>query len=286
MKTPVLKTFENPAEMQAQSRKWRESGKTIGFVPTMGALHQGHLELVRASARENDLTVVSIYVNPTQFGPHEDFNQYPRTLEADLALLSDEKVSAVFTPNNKTMYPKDFAAQVSVSGSLLWNLCAPFRPGHFEGVCTVVVKLVNAVEPTRLYLGQKDAQQAAILRRVLRDLDFGLETVICPIVREPDGLAMSSRNKNLSLEARAAAPVLYKALKVGKSIVELGETDTEKVLDEIKNVIKDERSVKIQYLEAVHSDSLTILRRVEPGKTLIALAAHLDKVRLIDNIVV
>ena len=286
MKIPALKTFENPADMQAQSQKWLQLGKTIGFVPTMGALHQGHLELVKTSVRENDLTVVSIYVNPTQFGPQEDFNQYPRTLETDLALLSEEAVSAVFTPNNKTMYPNGFSTQVSVTGSLVQNLCAPFRPGHFEGVCTVVVKLVNAVEPTRLYLGQKDAQQAVILRRVLSDLDFGLETVICPIVREPDGLAMSSRNKNLSLEARAAAPVLCKSLKVGKSIVELGEMDADKVLEEIRKVIKDERSVKIQYLEAVHSDNLTILHRIESGKTLIALAAYLDKVRLIDNIVV
>jgi pantoate--beta-alanine ligase len=283
---PPLKTFEKPAEMQAQAKKWLEAGKTIGFVPTMGALHQGHMELVRASRRDNDVTVVSIFVNPIQFGPQEDFHRYPRTLKADLDLLKAEKVPAVYLPNDRAMYPKAFATKVTVSGSLLSGLCAPFRPGHFDGVATVVVKLVHAVEPTRLYLGQKDAQQAAILRRVLRDLDFGLETVICPIVREPDGLAMSSRNKNLSLEGRAAAPVLCKALKVGKSIVDLGETDTEKVLEDIKNVIEEERLVKIQYLEAVHAENLTPLRRVEPGKTLIALAAHLDNVRLIDNIVV
>lgn len=281
-----LKTFEKPTEMQAQAKKWLESGKTIGFVPTMGALHQGHMELVRASNRENDVTVVSLFVNPIQFGPQEDFRQYPRTLKADMELLKEEKVSAVFLPNDRVMYPKAFATKVSVSGSLLSSLCAPFRPGHFDGVTTVVVKLVHAVEPTRLYLGQKDAQQAVILRRVFQDLDFGLETVICPIVREPDGLAMSSRNKNLTLEGRSVAPVLYKALKVGKSIVDLGETDTEKVMEEIKKVIKDERQVKIQYLEAVHADSLAPLRRVEPEKTLIALAAYLDNVRLIDNIVV
>jgi pantoate--beta-alanine ligase len=184
------------------------------------------------------------------------------------------------------MYPKGFNTRVSVGGTLLENLCAPFRPGHFEGVATVVVKLVNAVQPNRLYLGQKDVQQAIILQRVLRDLDFDLKVRICPIVREPDGLAMSSRNKNLSLEGRAVAPVFYKALKVGKSIVDLGETDAEKVLDEIKNVIQDERSVKLQYLEAVHLESLSLLRVIEPGKTLIALAAYLDNVRLIDNIVV
>lgn len=281
-----LKTFEKPAEMQAQAKKWIKAGKTIGFVPTMGALHQGHMELVRASNQDNDITVVSLFVNPIQFGPQEDFQQYPRTLKADMELLKEEKVQAVFLPNDRVMYPKAFATKVSVSGSLLSSLCAPFRPGHFDGVATVVVKLVNAVEPTRLYLGQKDAQQAVILRRVFQNLDSGLETVICPIVREPDGLAMSSRNKNLTLEGRSVAPVLYKALKVGKSIVDLGETDTEKVLEEIKNVIKDERQVKIQYLEAVHADSLAPLRRVEPGKTLIALAAYLDNVRLIDNIVV
>jgi pantoate--beta-alanine ligase len=244
------------------------------------------MELVRASRRENDATVVSIYVNPIQFGPQEDYHAYPRTLEADLELLAEEKVGVAFIPNDRVMYPKGYSTKISVSGPLLLNLCAPFRPGHFEGVATAVVKLVHAVEPTRLYLGQKDAQQAVILRRVLSDLDLDVETVLCPIVREPDGLALSSRNKNLTLEGRAAAPILYKALRVGKSIVDLGETKAEKVTGKIKEVIKDERRIKIQYLEAVHAETLETLRRVEPGKTLIALAAFLDNVRLIDNIVV
>jgi pantoate--beta-alanine ligase len=286
LKSHSVKIFEDPLAIQAQGAKWRKAGKSTGFVPTMGALHQGHMELVRASQEENDVTVVSIYVNPIQFGPNEDYNRYPRTLEADLGLLKDGKVGALYLPDNRVMYPKGFNTRVSVGGTLLENLCAPFRPGHFEGVATVVVKLVNAVQPNRLYLGQKDVQQAIILQRVLRDLDFDLKVRICPIVREPDGLAMSSRNKNLSLEGRAVAPVFYKALKVGKSIVDLGETDAEKVLDEIKNVIQDERSVKLQYLEAVHLESLSLLRVIEPGKTLIALAAYLDNVRLIDNIVV
>ena len=286
MKSSSVKIYETPDAMQVQETKWRKAGKSIGFVPTMGALHQGHMELVRASLEENDVTVVSIFVNPIQFGPNEDYNHYPRTLETDLGLLKRDKVTALYLPDNRVMYPKGFNTRITVVGTLLENLCAPFRPGHFEGVATVVVKLVNAVHPTRLYLGQKDAQQAIILQRVLRDLDFDMEVRICPIVREPDGLAMSSRNKNLSLEGRASAPVLYKALKVGKSIVDLGETDTEKVLDEIKNVIQDERSVKLQYLEAVHSESLVLLRAIEPGKTLVALAAYLDNVRLIDNIVV
>lgn len=286
MKAPAPRTFEDPGVMRTQARKWRKSGKTVGFVPTMGALHPGHLELVRASRSANDLTVVSIYINPMQFGPQEDYNRYPRTLEADLALLTEEKVDAVYLPNNRVMYPKGFATTVSVSGSLISSLCAPFRLGHFEGVAMVVVKLVNTVLPTRLYLGQKDAQQAVILRQVLKDLDIELESVFCPIVRESDGLAMSSRNKNLTLEGRASAPVLYRALKVGKSIVDLGETDVEKVLEEVRKVIKDERAVKIQYLEAVHQENLSPLRKIVPGMTLIGLAAYLDNVRLIDNIVV
>jgi pantoate--beta-alanine ligase len=279
-----MKTIVNPSQVQTLVRKWHQAQKTIGFVPTMGALHEGHLELVRACRKQNKVTVVSIYVNPLQFGPREDYNQYPRTVEKDMELLEKEKVHLVYTPTNKEMYPKGFSTDVKVKGALVEGLCAPFRPGHFDGVATVVVKLLGAVQPDRLYLGQKDAQQAAVLKRVIADLDIATQTVVCPIVREHDGLAMSSRNQRLTLEGRKIAPILYRALKVGKSIVDLGETSAEKVLGEIKKVITDERKVKLQYLDAVHAESLEPVWEIKPG-TMIALAAYLDNVRLIDNII-
>jgi pantoate--beta-alanine ligase len=281
----TLKVIADPSLVQSQSRKWLQSKKSIGFVPTMGALHEGHLELVRRARKENDHAVVSIYVNPIQFGPNEDYNNYPRTLPNDLALLEKEKVSLVFTPSNKEMYPKGFSTLVKVKGGLVQGLCATYRPDHFDGVATVVVKLLASVCPTRLYLGQKDAQQAAILRQVVLDLDLGVETVICPIVREFDGLAMSSRNKRLTMEGRKTAPVLYKALKVGKSLFDLGEVETLKVLSEIKKIILEEKSVKLQYLEAVNSKTLEPVSRIEKG-SLLALAVYIDGVRLIDNIVI
>jgi pantoate--beta-alanine ligase len=280
-----MKTIVKPSEIQRLAEKWRQSKKTIGFVPTMGALHEGHLELVRACRKQNKITVVSIYVNPLQFGPKEDFNQYPRTMEKDLELLQKEKVNLIYAPTNKEMYPKGFSTDVKVKGTLVEGLCAPYRPGHFDGVATVVVKLLGAVRPHRLYLGQKDAQQAAVLKQVVADLNIDTHVVVCPIVREHDGLAMSSRNRNLTLEGRKIAPILYKALKVGKSIVDLGETGAEKVLDEIKKVIADERKVKLQYLDAVNAESLEPVWEIKPG-TMIALAAYLDNVRLIDNIVI
>ncbi|HVZ80850.1 MAG TPA: pantoate--beta-alanine ligase [bacterium] len=278
-----MKVLAKPHEVQALAVQWRRKGRSIGFVPTMGALHEGHLQLVRRSRKESDITVVSIYVNPLQFGPHEDYQQYPRVFEQDLALLKKEKVDLVYHPTNHEMYPKGFHTTVEVDGSVVRGLCARVRPGHFNGVATVVVKLLGAVQPHRLYLGQKDAQQVAVLTRVLTDLDIPVLVVPCPIVRERDGLAMSSRNLRLSPVARGVAPVLYRALKVGKSIVDLGETDPKKVLAEVRKVIKDEKSVKLQYLEAVKLPDLEPADRIKPG-TMIALAAYLDGVRLIDNI--
>lgn len=280
-----MKVLADPRLFHEQSRKWRLAKKSIGFVPTMGALHDGHLDLVRICRKHNKVTVVSVYVNPLQFGPKEDFNQYPRTLQKDLELLKAEKVHAVFTPSDKEMYPEGFSTAVEVKGSLVAGLCAPFRLGHFNGVATVVVKLLGAVAPDRLYLGQKDAQQVAILKQVIRDLNMGVKTVVCPTVREHDGLAMSSRNQRLTLEGRKIAPVLYKALKVGKSIVDLGEGRAEKVLNEIRKVIEVERSIKLQYLEAVNAETLVPAKEIKPG-TMIALAAYLDNVRLIDNIII
>jgi len=280
-----LKVTADPPLVRNQSRKWLQNTQTVGFVSTVGALHEGHLELVRQAGKENDHVVVSIYVNPLQFGPGEDYHNYPRALAEDLAMLEKEKVGLVFTPSNKEMYPQGFSTLVKVQTALARGLCASFRPHHFDGVATVVVKLLGVVCPTRLYLGQKDAQQAAILRQVILDLDMGVETVICPIVREYDGLAMSSRNKRLTLEGRKTAPVLYKALKVGKSLFDLGEVEAPKVLSEIKKIIQEEKSVKIQYLEAVDGLTLQPISRIKKG-SMLALAAFIDDVRLIDNIVI
>ena len=279
-----MKTIVNPAEVHSLVRQWRQAKKSIGFVPTMGALHEGHMELVRASRRQNHVSVVSIYVNPLQFGPHEDFSQYPRTMEKDLELLRREKVQLVYAPTNLEMYPKVFSTEIKVGGPVVKGLCAPFRPGHFNGVATVVAKLLGAVQPNRLYLGQKDAQQVAVLKRVVQDLNMDVTPVVCPIVREHDGLAMSSRNQRLTLEGRKIAPVLFRALKVGKSIVDLGEAVPEKVLEEIRKVITEERKIKLQYLEAVDAETLEPSKKIGSG-TMIALAAYLDNVRLIDNIV-
>ncbi len=281
-----MKLITKAQTMLDQSLKWRQEKKSIGFVPTMGALHAGHLELVKVSKKENQITIVSIFVNPTQFGPSEDFLRYPRTLDKDRELLKPLKINALFNPNKREMYPPVFSSKVIVSGSLVRNLCGPHRPGHFDGVATVVAKLLAITQPTRLYLGQKDAQQTAVLKQVIKDLNIPVIPIICPIVREHDGLAMSSRNLNLTLQGRKIAPTLYRALKVGKSIVDLGESDLTKVIKEIKKVILENNRFELQYLEAVDSENLEPLKRIKPGHTLIALAAYLDNVRLIDNIIV
>jgi len=280
-----MKVLSDPKKMQAYSQAFRSKGRSLGFVPTMGALHEGHLELVRASRRKDDVTLASIYVNPLQFGPKEDFKKYPRRLAADLGLLAELKVDAVYTPSNKGMYPEGFSTQVQVRGSLVRGLCAPYRPGHFDGVATVVVKLLGAALPTRLYLGQKDAQQVAVLKRVVGDLDMEVEVVACPTVREKDGLAMSSRNLRLSPRGRAIAPVLYRGLRAGRELARSGKSETGEVIAEIRRVLRTEKAIKLQYLEAVERDSLRPVKRVAPG-SMIALAAHLENVRLIDNIIV
>jgi len=263
--------------------KWRKGSRSVGFVPTMGALHEGHLQLVRRCHKENPITVVSIYVNPLQFGPAEDFSKYPRTLEADLELLKAEKTTAVFTPSDDVFYPEGYATHLKVEGPLVKGLCSPFRPGHFDGVATVVTKLLNVVRPNHLYLGQKDFQQVAVLRQVVKDLHIPVEVVSCPIVREPDGLAMSSRNLRLSPQGRKAAVVLSRALKVGKGMFDLGTSDAKELLGKVRSVIAEEKLVKLQYLEAVQPGDLSPVSKAEPGTVLI-VAAFVDNVRLIDNL--
>jgi pantoate--beta-alanine ligase len=279
-----MKVVADPKEFQALALKWRRGKRSVGFVPTMGALHEGHLELVRRCRSENPLSVVSIFVNPLQFGPKEDFARYPRVLADDLALLRREKVTAVFTPSDESFYPEGFSTKLKVEGPLVSGLCAVHRTGHFDGVATVVVKLLGVVLPDRLYLGRKDYQQAAVLRRVAADLNLPVEVVTCPTVRESDGLAMSSRNSMLSPDGRRTAAALYRALRVGQGVFALGERDAKALLAKVRAVLEEEKKVKLQYLEAVHPDTLQPVESLKEGVVL-ALAAYVDEVRLIDNLI-
>jgi pantoate--beta-alanine ligase len=274
-----LRTVER---MRAWSRACRAAGRTVGFVPTMGALHQGHLALVERARRENRRVAVSIFVNPIQFGPAEDFRNYPRDVARDRRLLAAAGCDAVFVPGPRQMYPDGFEARVGVS-SLARPLCGRFRPGHFEGVATVVTKLLHIVEPDRLYLGAKDFQQLRVVERVVRDLDLPVEVVACPIVREADGLAMSSRNRYLAAAERARAPRLHLALRAGAAAVRAGERDPRRVR---ALVVRALRGVgRVQYVEVL--DARTLAARVKlSGPTLIAAAVFVGAARLIDNLVV
>ncbi|MGC8551113.1 MAG: pantoate--beta-alanine ligase [Acidobacteriaceae bacterium] len=256
--------------------------RSIGLVPTMGALHEGHLSLVRAAKASCDAVVVSIFVNPTQFGPMEDFDIYPRRVEQDCALLASEGVDAVFVPSVEAMYPPGATTYVDV-GKMGEKLDGASRPGHFRGVATVVSKLFQIVDPDRAYFGQKDAAQVAVLRRMVRDMHFRTELVACPIVREADGLAMSSRNSYLSADEREQALVLNKALRIIQNRFAEGERESERLIASGLFVMSYEPMVRIDYLKVVHPHTLEDLYRVD-GSALVALAAFVGKTRLIDNV--
>ena len=262
-------------------RAWRGDGN-LGFVPTMGALHEGHASLIRASAADNERTVVSIFVNPTQFGPNEDLDKYPRTLDADFKLCEAAGADAVFTPDKAMIYPPGFCTWVEVEG-LGDRLCGASRPGHFRGVTTVVSKLFNIVRPTRAYFGQKDAQQALILKRMTADLNLPIKLVICPIIREPDGLAMSSRNRYLSEDERKRAVGLSKALGEVQKLFESG-TRTAGVLHGQLVTVLDDYADKLDYAEMVSAETLEPVLEVN-GPTLVAAAAFFGSTRLIDNVI-
>jgi pantoate--beta-alanine ligase len=262
----------------------RSRGATIGLVPTMGALHEGHLALIRKARSQNDVVVVSIFVNPTQFGVGEDLATYPRDLEHDLWLAENAGADLVFGPPVGEMYPRGFSTWVEVEG-LTRGLCGASRPGHFRGVCTVVAKLFNICRPDRAYFGEKDAQQLAVIKKMVRDLDIPLEIVPCPTVRAHDGLALSSRNARLSPEERAQAPVLYRALSTALTLVENGERDAGRLKDEICALLAEAALARIDYVEIVSADDLVPLD-VLAGSCLIAVAAWFGKTRLIDNITV
>ncbi len=271
-------------EVRAAVRAWKKAGLTVGLVPTMGYLHEGHASLVRRAAAECDRVVASVFVNPTQFSPNEDLAAYPRDFARDTKLLEENGCSLVFHPEPEELYAPDFDTWI-VPGGPSKDLCGKTRPIHFRGVCTVVGKLFNIVTPDRAYFGQKDAQQAAVIRRMVRDLNFGVEIVTCPIVREASGLAKSSRNTYLSDEEKQAALVLSKAVRLGESMVKAGEADTATILSAMVKTIEAEPLAKIDYVKAVDGVTVTPVAKAAEG-TLFAMAVYIGKTRLIDNFIV
>ena len=269
--------------MKAACREIKRSGKSLGFAPTMGALHEGHASLVRASTAKCDATIVSIFVNPLQFGPTEDLNKYPRALERDSKLLEQLGTDVLFAPSASEMYPADATTHVEV-GELSERLDGLSRPGHFHGVATVVAKLFEIVRPDFAFFGQKDAAQVAVLRRMVRDLNMDVELVVCPIVREADGLAMSSRNAYLSAEERKQALVLHRALRSVQDAVASGEWNADRLIEVGKSAIAHEPAARLDYFAIVDPDSLEPVADISRG-ALVAAAAFIGTTRLIDNIV-
>lgn len=268
--------------MQKLSNRLKKQGKTIGLVPTMGYLHEGHISLVRRSVKENDFTVASIFVNPAQFGPKEDFKKYPRDFKMDEAMLRGAGVDALFYPTATEMYPDPYHTYVQVE-HLGDTLCGKSRPGHFKGVATVVAKLFNIVKPDTAYFGQKDAQQALIIGKMAKDLNMGLKVKTMPAVREKDGLAMSSRNAYLSAAERKEAAVLYRSLLLAKQMINKGERSAQKIINNMKALIKRKKKAAIDYAEIVDAATLKPVKNIS-GDILIALAVRIGNTRLIDNL--
>ncbi|MCD7726969.1 MAG: pantoate--beta-alanine ligase [Ruminococcus sp.] len=276
--------IENTVEgVKRQVKAWKSEGLSIGLVPTMGYLHEGHKSLIDRAVSENDRVVVSVFVNPIQFAPTEDLESYPRDFDADCRLCEDAKASLVFHPDADEMYDGDFSTFVDMD-NVTKELCGKSRPTHFRGVCTVVNKLFNIAMPDRAYFGQKDAQQLAVIRRMVRDLNMNVEIVGCPIIREADGLAKSSRNTYLSDEERKAALVLSKAIFKGKEMLESGISDGEEVLEQMKEIILSSPLAKIDYVEMVKWDSIEIHHTVD-CPVLVAIAVYIGRTRLIDNFI-
>ena len=275
-----MKIVGTVKEVREQVKVWKKQGLSVGFVPTMGYLHEGHKSLMDAARKGNDKVVVSIFVNPMQFGPTEDLATYPRDLDHDAALCESAGVDLIFHPEAEEMYEKDFCSFVDMTG-LTEGLCGKTRPIHFRGVCTVVNKLFNIVTPDHAYFGQKDGQQLAVIKRMVRDLNMDIEIVGCPIVREEDGLAKSSRNTYLSSEERKAALILSKTVALGKELAKT-EKDANKVVEAMKKNIETEPLAKIDYVEAVDALSMVPVEKLE-GTCMLAMAVYIGKTRLIDN---
>lgn len=275
-----MKIVGTVKEVREQVKEWKKQGLSVGFVPTMGYLHEGHKSLMDAARKGNDKVVVSIFVNPMQFGPTEDLATYPRDLDHDAALCESAGVDLIFHPEAEEMYEKDFCSFVDMTG-LTEGLCGKTRPIHFRGVCTVVNKLFNIVTPDHAYFGQKDGQQLAVIKRMVRDLNMDIEIVGCPTIREEDGLAKSSRNTYLSPEERKAALILSKTVALGKELAKT-EKDANKVVEAMKKNIETEPLAKIDYVEAVDALSMAPVEKLE-GTCMLAMAVYIGKTRLIDN---
>ena len=277
----VVKTIE---EIRSQVAAWRKEGCSVGLVPTMGSLHEGHQSLISKSKEQNDHTVVSVFVNPMPFAPNEDFEAYPRDMAHDMAAVEEAGGDIIFNPEPSEMYPSHFTSFIDTTETTEL-LCGAVRPIHFRGVCTVVGKLFNIVCPDRAYFGQKDAQQLATIRRFARDLNFPVEIVACPIVRESDGLAKSSRNTYLSPAERQAATILSRSLELGRKAIENGERTPGKVIDLITASLKSEPLARIDYVEVVDFENIQRAERIE-GSILVAIAVYIGKTRLIDNFLI
>ena len=274
-----------PHVMKGTSKDFMLQGKTVGLVPTMGALHEGHLSLVRRARRENDITVVSIFVNPMQFGPTEDFEKYPRNIEEDIEKLQQVGTDIVFMPEVASMYPEGFSTHIDVE-KISEKLCGVFRPGHFRGVATVVAKLFNSIKPTRAYFGQKDYQQTVIIKHMVKDLDMDIDIIVCPTIREHDGLAMSSRNAYLDERQREAATVIYKSMLEASELIKSGIMDTIRVTGAIREKLFHEPAVTdIEYCGVYDASTLEELSEIKED-ILLAVAVKIGKTRLIDNMLV
>jgi pantoate--beta-alanine ligase len=276
----VVETIEKIRELTSKARA---AGKKIGFVPTMGALHAGHFSLIKAAKEQTDFVVVSIFVNPTQFGPAEDFDKYPKTLDADTAGCEKLGVDIIFVPSISEIYPSKNLTWVNVE-KLTEPLCGKSRPGHFRGVATVCAKLFNIVEPDIAFFGQKDAQQSIVVKQMIADLNMPLQIVVCPTVRESDGLAMSSRNKYLNAEERKDAALIYAALQEAELFIKAGHRKSSELIGEMEKILKISSRIKIEYISILDSRTLEEIDRAK-GKTFIAIAAKLGQARLIDNII-
>lgn len=280
-----MEVIRDELVLQNTLKELKKQGKTIGLVPTMGALHQGHMSLVKESVANNDITVCSIFVNPTQFGPNEDLDAYPRTFEADKAKLVSQGCDYIFFPEATKIYPQGYATYVEVQSDLVNKLCGGRRPGHFRGVTTIVNMLFNVCLPDNAYFGLKDYQQVQVILRMVKDLRIPVNVVPMPIIREEDGLALSSRNRYLTEDERKEALVLSQSLKLAKKAVEEGERSVDSIYSLIESHIKKAKDARIDYIEIIHHENLEKVKTITPSKTVVALAVYLGKARLIDNII-
>lgn len=271
-------------DMRQTVERWQRNGKSIGLVATMGALHEGHVSLVREARKSCDRLIVSVFVNPLQFGAGEDYTAYPRDLKRDRRLVSSEKVDALFTPTAEELYPDGFDTRVVVGDRITQTLCGLSRPTHFIGVATVVTKLINLTRPQRAFFGQKDFQQILVVRRLVADLNLGCEVVMLPTIRETDGLAKSSRNAYLSKEERLAAPVIYQALKLAEGMLQVGERNPQDLVEAVRKRLLNESAIEVEYIAVKNAETLEDLN-ILTGEVLVAVAVKLGRARLIDNVV-